>query len=112
MKIAVPLTASLIVLAAMAAASLLVWTMVAPDADLATHFRLDGTPDGYAPAPIALAIIPAATLFVTAVFAFTPRVDPKASASPRLYKILWLVVLLALAAGHALIIGHALAGTT
>ena len=110
MKIAMPLAVSLAALAAMAAASLLAWSMVGPDARLATHFAFDGTPGRYVPAPVALSIIPAAAAFATLVFAYTPRVDAKASASPRIYKGLWLFVLLALSAGHALIVGHALSG--
>lgn len=108
MKIAVPLTASLVLVTAMAAASLLSWWLLGSDADLAIHFGLDGTPNRYASAPIALSVIPVAAAVATLIFAFTPRFDPKASASPRLYRSLWLFVLLVLTAGHALIIGHAL----
>nr|CAD6408646.1 hypothetical protein REQ54_00429 [Rhizobium sp. Q54] len=108
MKIAMPLAASLVLVTAMAAASLLSWPLVGSDADLAIHFGLDGTPNRYAPAPVALSVIPVAAAVATLIFAFTPRFDPKASASPRLYRSLWLFVLLVLTAGHALVIGYAL----
>ena len=111
MKIAMPLTASLLLVSAMTAASLLSWPLVGSDADLAIHFGLDGTPNRYAPAPFALSVIPVTAALATLIFAFTPRFDPKASASPRLYRSLWLFVLLVLAAGHVLIVGHALTRT-
>ena len=108
MKITLPLTTSCILVCAMAAASLFCWILLGSNAELAIHFGLDGTPNRYAPASIALSVIPLAAAFATLIFAVTPRFDPKASASPRLYKGLWLFVLLILAAGHLLIVGHSL----
>lgn len=110
MKATLPLTLSLGLLATMVAASLAAWLTIAPGAELAVHFGLDGTPNRYAPAPFALSIIPAAALLSTVIFAFTPRFDRKAAASPVFYTALWLVVIVVLAAGHALIVGHALSG--
>lgn len=108
MKATLPLTLSLALLATMAAASLAAWFIITPGADLAMHFRLDGTPDRYAPAPFALSIIPAAALVSTAIFALTRRFDRRAADKPVLYMALWIFVIVVLAGGHAMIVGHAL----
>lgn len=108
MKMTLPLTASAALLTAMVAASIWGWWLRGSEVELTVHFLLDGTPNRYAPAPFAFSIVPLAAAFATLLFAVTPRFDPKASASPRLYKGLWLLVLLTLAAGHALIVWHAL----
>ncbi|EUB97147.1 hypothetical protein PMI07_000723 [Rhizobium sp. CF080] len=110
MKATPPLTLSLALLATMIAASLATWFMIMPGTELAVHFGLDGTPDRYAPAPFALSIIPAAALLSTVIFALAPRFDRKAAAKPVLYTALWLFVIVVLAGGHALIVGHALSG--
>ena len=109
MKNTLPLTTSAVLLTAMAAASLVAWSILGLEVDLAVHFKLDGTPTRYARAPFALSIVPLAAAFATLIFALTPRFDPKASASPRLYRGLWLLVIVVLSAGHALIVWHALA---
>ncbi|MCB5203883.1 hypothetical protein LH464_15530 [Neorhizobium sp. T786] len=108
MKITLPLTISLVLLTAMIAASLVSWLVAGVNVDLPIHFTLEGTPTRYASAPLALSIIPAAAVFATLVFALTPRLDPKASASPRLHAVLWMFVLAILALGHGLIVHHAL----
>jgi hypothetical protein len=110
MKATLPLTLSIALLTTMIAASFAAWLMITPGAELAVHFGLDGTPDRYAPAPFALSIIPAAALLSTIIFAFAPRFDRRAADKPVLYTALWLFVIIMLAAGHALIVGHALSG--
>jgi len=108
MKTALPLTLSLALLATMATASIAVWSTIMPGADLAVHFGFDGTPNRYAPAPFALSIVPAAALVSTIIFALGPRFDRRTSDKPVLYAVLWFFVIVVLAAGHALIVGHAL----
>lgn len=108
MKATLPLTLSFALLATMAVASLAAWLMITSGAELAVHFGFDGTPNRYAPAPFALSIIPAAALVSTIIFTLGPRLDRKTSDKPVLYAALWLFVIVVLAAGHALIVGHAL----
>lgn len=105
MKITLPLTLSIALLATMIAASLAAWFSVPPDAELAVHFGLDGTPNRYAPAPYALSIIPLAALASTLIFVLSRR---RVHMSPVRHAVLWLFVIAALAAGHFLVIGHAL----
>ena len=57
---------------------------------------------------IALLLLPACALFVTAMFALGPRMGGRIKASPGIYLIVWLVTLLILALAHGFIIRHAL----
>ena len=109
MRIMLPLTLSIALLATMCAASLFAWVSIAPGTELAVHFTLNGTPNSYAPAPFALSIVPIAALVTTLVFAVAPRFDRKVETSPALFTMLWLFVIATLAAGHGLIVGYALA---
>ncbi|MFB9952508.1 DUF1648 domain-containing protein [Rhizobium puerariae] len=108
MRFTLPLALSIALLVTMAVASLVAWSVVAPAAELAVHFGLDGTPNRYAPAPFALSVMPAATLVATLIFTVSPRLDRKIEAFPVRYASLWLFVIVMLAAGHGMIVGHAL----
>jgi uncharacterized membrane protein len=108
MKLVLPSTISVVVLAAMVVASLVVWPLVPPEMPVAIHFGLDGTPNGYAPKVIGFWSMPAAALLVVAIFVATVKWDRDAAASRYLLAI-WLLVVMVLAGGHALILAHALA---
>ncbi|MBA4784784.1 MAG: DUF1648 domain-containing protein [Rhizobiales bacterium] len=107
MKFVLPSTISVAVLTAMVAASLAVWQHVPPDMPLAIHFSLDGTPNGYASKAVGLWSVPAAALLSVVIFVATTKLDRNAAAK-RSFIPIWLLVVIFLAAGHAMILGHAL----
>lgn len=59
--------------------ALAAWTLnaVGWDARVPIHWNIDGTPDGFADAWIALAISPAVTAALGPLLAFLPRFDPR-----------------------------------
>ncbi len=106
MKIALPLIVSLGMLTTMICLSIGLATALPPGRSVPVPFGF-GT-DGTAPAGLALSVMPAALLLVTAAFAFLPRVSRNLGHKPERFIILWLVAVLVLAFGHGLIIRGAL----
>jgi uncharacterized membrane protein len=55
------------------------WTLtqVEPTAPVPVHWNLEGSPDGYADAWLALSLAPAMTLLLGVLLAFIPRLDPR-----------------------------------
>jgi hypothetical protein len=107
-KIALPFGISLGLVGVMTMLSLGLISALPADTQLPIHFTLTGTPTSTAPAMIALLLLPACALFVTAMFALGPRMGGRIKASPGIYLIVWLVTLLILALAHGFIIRHAL----
>lgn len=64
-------------LLAMLAAAARVMADLPPGKLLAVHFDAAGAPDGWAPAWLALLVIPALSLGMLALFALLPKIDPR-----------------------------------
>ncbi|OHV84616.1 SdpI family protein [Rhizobium sp. LCM 4573] len=110
MKIAVPLTLSLILLAAMAAASAIALAILPADASIGVHFDLSGNPDRFATPLLAVSIMPTAALFAILMFCLAPRFEKRRenlARSGRAYATVWAVTLVLLAAAHGFILARA-----
>ncbi|MCJ8519565.1 hypothetical protein ABID21_002715 [Pseudorhizobium tarimense] len=108
LKLALPITFSSALIAAMVAATLAAWEAIPSDLPIAIHFGIDGTPNGYASKPIALWTMPVAALLSASLFVLSAKRDPKAAAS-RSFISLWLLISTVLATGHGVIVLHAMA---
>jgi uncharacterized membrane protein len=98
-------------IAAMFAASLYALAQLPHGAIVPIHFGFDGTPNGWAPAPVGLLLLPAMAAALSALFALLPRIDPRGGnllRSEKAMGTIWLAVTLLCAAAHALVIAGAL----
>jgi uncharacterized membrane protein len=102
----------LVVAVLAAAASVWVYSRLPPM--VATHWNLQGVPDGYSSRFWAAAIMPLLTLALTGIFNVLPRVDPRGQNYARFLSSYWLIANAVLAfsgLAHALILANGLGYT-
>ena len=101
---------SVVLVAAMLAATAWAWTLIPDSAAIAIHWNASGVPNGFAHKPMALLVMPALGAATTAFFAIAPsftRRRANLEKSSKAYVVGWLGALLVVAVGHLLIIMHA-----
>src|ERR1700683_1677918 len=92
MNLRTPLIVSLILLAAMLAVSAWGWNALPAAAQMATHWGINGRPNGYMPKAIGLFMAPAIAAVLTLFFALLPGIEPRRAnllASRKLYFAGW-----------------------
>ncbi len=102
-----PLTASLLIVAGMVGVSAWAWPYISDHMAIAVHWNANGVPDGFAHKSMALFIMPALGLIVTAVFVALPNLTTRRAnliRSATAYHVGWVGVLLVLAVSHAIIV--------
>ena len=93
------------------AAGVSVWAYPRLPPTLATHWSLNGTPDGFSSRLMAVSIVPVVLVFMTVLFNVLPKVDPRRENYARFLSSYWLIanaVILFLLLAHALIIASGL----
>ncbi len=85
-----------LVMAAVAVA-MAVWAYPRLPPIMPTHFRFDGTPDGFSSRLSALAFAPIIMVVMTVLFNVLPKVDPRRENYPKFLRSYWLIA-------HALIV--------
>lgn len=93
---AAPLVVSLLVVAALAAASWWVWRKLPADARIPDHWNAAGQVDKYRGRD-SLFVIPGLTLALTILFLFLPRIEPRRThllLSSRAYRAVWIAIVL------------------
>src|SRR3989441_13361763 len=78
---------------------------------VATHWSLNGTPDGFSSRLCALAIVPLVLVIMTAVFNVLPKVDPRRENYAKFLSSYWLIanaVIVFLLVAHGMIIAAGL----
>ena len=99
-----------LVIAAVAVA-MSVWAYPQLPPAVATHWSLNGTPDGFSSRLWALAIVPLVLAVMTAVFNVLPKVDPRRENYAKFLSSYWLIanaVVVFLLVAHAMIIAAGL----
>ncbi|HEX4562247.1 MAG TPA: SdpI family protein [Gemmatimonadales bacterium] len=84
-----------------------VWAYPQLPPTVATHWGLNGTPNGYSSRWWALAIVPMILVLMTAIFNVLPKVDPRRENYAKFFSSYWLIanaVILFLLVAHALVI--------
>jgi len=102
-----------LVVAALAAA-VSVWAYPRLPETVATHWNLQGTPDGYSPRFWAVAVMPLVTLALTGLFNVLPKVDPRRENYAKFLDSYWLIanaVLVFTGVADALILANGLGYT-
>ena len=88
-----------------------IWAYPQLPAQVATHFDLDGTPNGWSSRLTAVLLVPALAVLLVGLFTVIPRIDPRranyALFTPTYWSILNAVLVL-LAAIHLLVLGKAI----
>jgi len=98
------------VIAALAVA-LSVWAYPRLPPTVATHWSLNGTPDGYSSRGWALSIIPIVLLLMTGLFNVLPKIDPRHENYAKFLGSYWLIanaVIAFMLVAHALIVAAGL----
>lgn len=83
------------------------FTVIPPDAKIATHWNAHGEIDGYSGRNVGLSVLPAIAILMSAIFAAAPYIDPRkenVAASCGLLFASWIAALVLIAAAHAAII--------
>ena len=99
-----------LVVAALAVA-MSVWAYPRLPPAVATHWNLNGTPDGFSSRMWALAIVPIVLIAMTIVFNVLPKVDPRRENYAKFLTAYWLIanaVILFLLVAHAMLIAAGL----
>src|SRR2546427_12121326 len=99
-----------LVIAALAVA-MSVWAYPQLPPTVATHWSLNGTPDGFSSRFWALAIVPLVLVVMTAVFNVLPKVDPRGENYAKFLSSYWLIanaVIVFLLVAHGMIIAAGL----
>ena len=95
----------------LAAAGFSVWAYPHLPTVVATHFDLDGAPNGWSSPLMAALFVPALGLVLAALFTMLPRIDPRRANYALFTPTYWTVVnavLILLAAIHVLLLGKAM----
>jgi uncharacterized membrane protein len=95
----------------LAATAFSVWAYPQLPATVATHFDIDGTPNGWSSRLTAVLLVPALALLLVGVFAVIPRIDPRRANYALFGSTYWSILnaLLILLAGiHVVVLGKAL----
>ncbi len=93
------------------AVALSIWAYPQLPPTVATHWGLNGTPNGYSSRAMAVAIIPVVLLVMTGVFRVLPRLDPRRDNYAKFIGTYWLIantVILFILVAHGLIIASGL----
>ena len=96
------------------AAAVSVWTYSRLPETVATHWSLQGTPDGYSSRFWAAAVMPLVILGLTGLFNVLPKVDPRHENYAKFLSTYWLIanaVVAFAAVAHALVLANALGYT-
>src|SRR5260370_4606524 len=99
-----------LVIAALAVA-MSVWAYPQLPPTLATHWSLNGTPDGFSSRLWALAIVPIVLVAMTVLFNVLPKVDPRRENYAKFLSSYWLIanaVIVFLLVAHAMVIAAGL----
>lgn len=102
-----------LVIAALALA-VSVWAYRQLPPTIATHWNLNGTPDGFSSRLTAVLIIPAVILAMTGLFTVLPKVDPRAENYVKFAGTYWLIanaVIVFMLIAHGMIIASGLGYT-
>jgi uncharacterized membrane protein len=102
-----------LVVAALAAV-VSVWAYSHLPETVATHWNLQGTPDGYSSRLWAVAVMPLVTLGLTGLFNVLPKVDPRRENYAKFLDSYWLIanaILVFTGLAHALILANGLGYT-
>jgi uncharacterized membrane protein len=78
---------------------------------MATHWGLNGAPDGYSSRLVAVSIMPVVLLVMTLLFNVLPKVDPRRENYAKFFSSYWLIanaVIVFLLVAHAMIIASGL----
>jgi immunity protein, SdpI family len=88
-----------------------IWAYPRLPPTMATHWSLNGTPDGFSSRTWALAIVPIMLVFMTVMFNVLPKVDPRRENYAKFLSSYWLIanaVIVFLLIAHALVIASGL----
>lgn len=93
------------------AAGFSVWAYPQLPAEVATHFDVQGNPNGWSSRLMAVLLVPGLALLLVGVFAILPRIDPRRANYALFGSTYWSIVnavLILLAAVHVMVLGKAL----
>ncbi|HWD26255.1 MAG TPA: SdpI family protein [Rhizomicrobium sp.] len=110
MSLRFPLIVSLLLIAAMLAGAAHAWSLLPPNAVLATHWDASGHVNGHMPKTLALFIAPLMGLGMMGLFALLPYIDPRGRnllESGKFYVAGWLGAIALLATAQAGIVATA-----
>jgi len=96
---------------AVVAVGISIWAYPQLPPTVATHWNLNGTPDGFSSRLVAVAIMPGVILVITALFNVLPRLDPRRDNYTKFIGTYWLfanAVIVFLLIGHAMIVASGL----
>jgi len=96
---------------AVVAVALSIWAYPQLPPTVATHWGLNGMPNGYSSRAMAVAIIPLVLLVMTGLFRVLPRLDPRRDNYAKFIGTYWLIantVILFILVAHGLIIASGL----
>ena len=99
-----------LVIAALAVAAS-IWAFPRLPPTVTTHWSLRGTPDGFSSRTLAVSLIPAVIVIMTALFNVLPKVDPRRENYAKFLTSYWLIanaVIVFMLLAHALIIAAGL----
>ena len=110
MNIRLPLIVSFIAMAAMLAVSAWGWSVLPAAVQIATHWGINGRPNGHMSKAVGLLLPPAVAALLTLLFALLPQIEPRRAnllASRKLYFASWYGAVGMLAVVHLLIVLNA-----
>ncbi len=93
------------------AAVISVWAYPRLPPTVATHWNLNGTPNGFSSRFVAVSIMPLVILAMTGLFNVLPKLDPRKENYAKFIHVYWLIanaVIVFIAVAHVLIIASAL----
>jgi len=96
---------------AVLAAVISVWAYPRLPPTVATHWNLNGTPNGFSSRLVAVSIMPLVILAMTGLFNVLPKLDPRKENYAKFIHVYWLIanaVIVFIAVAHVLIISSAL----
>ena len=102
---------SAIVVTAMLVVSAWALVQLPADAEIPIHWGIDGEPDGFAPAPVGLLLMPGVVALIAGLFAIIPSIEPRRAnfeRSRQPYVVLWVGIVSLLGALHVLVAAVAL----
>jgi uncharacterized membrane protein len=96
---------------AVVAVAMSVWAYPQLPPTVATHWSLNGTPDGFSSRLTAVSIMPVTILVMTGLFSVLPRLDPRGENYAKFFGTFWLIcnaVILFILVAHAMILASGL----
>ena len=92
---------------ALIAVGMSIWAYPQMPPTVATHWSLNGTPDGFSSRLVAVLIIPGVVLVMTGLFNVLPKLDPRGGNYPKFFGTYWLIcntVIAFMLIAHAMIL--------